>query len=138
MTRRIEGTYTDYLQSEHWREVKQRYRASRRLPQACVVCGSRQVDLHHLTYSRIGRERLTDLVPLCREHHDEAHVIRAKARAAGQKPTKKLATARQLAYIRRLGGRVPAETTFQEARKTYERLARKRQRRARERALVDK
>jgi hypothetical protein len=134
MKRRIEGHYAEYLQSEHWQEVRRQYRASRKLPQTCVVCGNQRVDLHHLTYRRIGRERLTDLVPLCREHHDEAHEIRSKARAAGQKPTQRLATARQLAYIRKLGGNVRAEMTFREARKTYERLARKKRKGAR---LID-
>lgn len=130
MKRRIDSDYAVYLRSGHWQEVKRRYRATRKLPQTCVVCGNQRVDLHHLTYRRIGRERLTDLVPLCREHHDEAHVIRANAQVAGQKPTKKLATARQLAYIRKLGGRAPAEMTFREARKTYERLARKKRKEA--------
>lgn len=63
--------YRAYLASDHWRDVKRRYRASR-LRQTCF-CGATRVDLHHRTYKRIGRERLGDLVPLCREHHAEVH-----------------------------------------------------------------
>jgi hypothetical protein len=31
------------------------------------------VELHHTTYDRLGCEKLTDLVPLCREHHELVH-----------------------------------------------------------------
>lgn len=65
--------YRAYLRSAHWRRVKERYRASK-LPQACF-CGETRVDLHHKTYKRIGRERLSDLTPLCRAHHDEEHGV---------------------------------------------------------------
>jgi hypothetical protein len=63
--------YRRYLRSAHWRDVKKRYRASK-FPQSCF-CGETRVDLHHRTYKRLGRERLSDLVPLCRKHHDEVH-----------------------------------------------------------------
>jgi hypothetical protein len=66
--------YAAYIASEHWLDVKRRYRASR-LPQCCLVCGCKSVDLHHRTYKRFGREHLTDLVPLCRDHHDECHRV---------------------------------------------------------------
>jgi hypothetical protein len=64
--------YKLYLRSPEWAEVKRRYRSSK-LPQTCVVCGSKKVDLHHKTYERLGKERLTDLVPLCRSHHKWLH-----------------------------------------------------------------
>jgi hypothetical protein len=74
-----------YLLSDHWREMKERYWATvhltgddigyykRGLPQACVVCADPNVDLHHRTYARLGEEHLTDLVALCRLHHDQLH-----------------------------------------------------------------
>jgi hypothetical protein len=44
------------------------------MPQGCQVCGAKQVDLHHRNYKRIGgKEHLSDLVPLCREHHEQVH-----------------------------------------------------------------
>ena len=75
-------SYLDYLESDHWKDMKARYRASVRpepgyreqgLPQTCIVCRDVNVDLHHKTYQRLGEEKLTDLVPLCRNHHDQLH-----------------------------------------------------------------
>lgn len=64
--------YRDYMKSAEWAEVRRRYRASK-LPQHCLTCGSKELTLHHRTYKRLGAERLTDLVPLCWEHHQELH-----------------------------------------------------------------
>jgi hypothetical protein len=130
------ASYAAYLRSDHWRDVKKRYRASA-MPQACVVCGEARVDLHHRTYERLGHEELTDLVPLCRQHHGEAHRLRVKYRHDAT------ATARQLAYITRLGGRPSAEMTPQHAKamatrvredNAYKAEQRKRRRKRRERA----
>jgi hypothetical protein len=67
-------TYMEYLLSDHWHDVKARYRSSK-LPQECLVCFDPNVDLHHRTYKRLGAERLNDLVPLCRLHHEQAHEL---------------------------------------------------------------
>jgi len=69
--------YNDYIKSSAWRAKKRKYRASK-LPQNCLVCNSKKVDLHHRTYKRLGNEWLNDLVPLCREHHQEAHSFHKK------------------------------------------------------------
>ena len=50
-----------------WRD----HRSARR--RRCQVCRSTHYDLHHRTYVRLGRERLRDLVPLCRRHHERLH-----------------------------------------------------------------
>ena len=63
--------YKDYLRSDHWREVRDRYRASD-LSQACR-CGAEKVALHHKTYVRLGQEELTDLEPLCSRCHRAEH-----------------------------------------------------------------
>jgi hypothetical protein len=66
-------SYAAYLRSPQWEAVKWRYKHSR-LPQGCQECGAKQVDLHHRTYKRIGgKEHLSDLVPLCRQHHRSIH-----------------------------------------------------------------
>jgi hypothetical protein len=65
--------YAQYLRAPHWQDVKDRYRASD-LPQACF-CGEETVDLHHMTYERIGAENLDDLAPLCRSCHQLVHVL---------------------------------------------------------------
>src|ERR1043165_4670367 len=64
--------YEEYLQSELWRQSKQRYYASE-YPKHCLICGSPDIELHHRTYVRMGNEELFDLVPLCRKHHERLH-----------------------------------------------------------------
>lgn len=65
--------YGAYLRSAHWKRTRAEYRASD-LPQDCV-CGDLETHLHHLTYERIGAERLSDLVPLCPSCHSLVHVL---------------------------------------------------------------
>jgi len=65
-------TYAEYLASDHWKGVKRRYRKrGRRM--VCEVCGSRRIQLHHHNYSRLGKEKMGDLTPLCRGHHKAVH-----------------------------------------------------------------
>lgn len=67
------ASYADYLKSPAWRDVRERYIASD-LPQVCM-CGATSWELHHTTYERVGRERLDDLIPLCRTCHADAHAL---------------------------------------------------------------
>lgn len=48
--------------------------ADQSLPQVCV-CDETEIQLHHLTYERIGDELLTDLRPLCARCHALVHVL---------------------------------------------------------------
>lgn len=64
--------YRQYLRSDHWRDLKRRYRQAP-LPQACVACGDPRYQLHHISYGRLGREPLTDLVPFCDNCHGAIH-----------------------------------------------------------------
>ena len=66
-------SYFEYLCSDQWHLTRERFRASG-LHQTCLVCFDPNVDLHHRTYSRLGKERLDDLVALCRRHHEQIHV----------------------------------------------------------------
>lgn len=69
------SSYDEYIQSAAWYAVRRRYRASD-LPQNCQLCGSDEnTVLHHRTYERVGREELTDLIPLCRECHGIVHTL---------------------------------------------------------------
>ncbi len=72
-------TYSEYLSSPHWRDLKRRYKASN-LKQTCAVCDETHIELHHNTYERMGAEFLTDLTPLCRVHHEEEHGIQRSER----------------------------------------------------------
>ncbi len=66
------GSYEEYLNSPHWRKFKSDYSQSGRT-NACVVCRSPFVELHHHTYERLGAELFDDVTPLCRKHHDGVH-----------------------------------------------------------------
>lgn len=62
------------MASSHWRAKRAEYQANR--PWQCGVLTCRRksgLQLHHLTYARLGREQLDDLIPLCPTHHKEAH-----------------------------------------------------------------
>lgn len=64
--------YREYLESDHWIELKARYRSE--WPDiACIACGFEWVQLHHLSYDRFGEERLRDLIPLCSGCHHKVH-----------------------------------------------------------------
>lgn len=68
-------SYRDYIQSERWRAVRQRYWDSK-MPKDCYVCGTAQhagMHLHHRSYKNFGNERLMDLVPLCEPCHAAVH-----------------------------------------------------------------
>lgn len=67
------ATYSDYLRSEHWR--KTRRRAVQRSGGMCKRCYAEdcRLEIHHLTYERIGRERESDLIALCASCHAKEH-----------------------------------------------------------------
>lgn len=65
-------TYREYLDSDLWKDAKRRY-ALAGLPLACIVCGEKFIQFHHITYQRLGRELPGDLLPLCRTHHEMVH-----------------------------------------------------------------
>lgn len=64
--------YREYLASDHWKAKRQEYYQSD-MPQHCIGCGKDRFELHHITYMRLGRELLGDLMPLCRECHQKVH-----------------------------------------------------------------
>ena len=62
-----------YLESEHWIEFRHAWWRAHPFAR-CSVCGcGHPLDLHHVTYARRGRERFTDVVPLCRADHNAVH-----------------------------------------------------------------
>jgi hypothetical protein len=65
-------SYSDYLKSDHWKKFRRLYQISSS-PQRCLVCGRVDYELHHTNYFRLGRETLSDVMPLCRTHHQEVH-----------------------------------------------------------------
>lgn len=61
--------YNQYIQSKNWKKVR------RKQPnKSCDVCGTtKELELHHLTYKRLGHERQDDLIWLCHDHHQGLH-----------------------------------------------------------------
>ena len=66
--------YVDYLLTPHWRDVRQR--AIKRANGFCRKCRkpSRYLEVHHLTYHRIGAELESDVIAICRQCHDLEHL----------------------------------------------------------------
>jgi len=67
--------YQEYLRTPHWREIR-----TDKLIKARWVCEECkrgeygiQLDVHHLTYDRIGNERMSDLKVLCHDCHEKVH-----------------------------------------------------------------
>lgn len=67
--------YNKYMQSSQWKRLRE-YKIEQ-AQYACEWCGitkwSVPLEVHHRTYKRLGRERLDDLLVLCKECHEKAH-----------------------------------------------------------------
>lgn len=73
MEKKFSPKYIKYINSDAWRAM--RSRVLERDSCRCRDCGhtSPRNHVHHLTYARLGRERLDDLVTLCKACHDAVH-----------------------------------------------------------------
>ena len=68
------ASYSDYLRSDHWRDLKHRFYASKLYHGHCDVCfRSLPLEIHHKSYKRLGAERLHDLIAVCRGCHEATH-----------------------------------------------------------------
>lgn len=66
--------YEAYMKSQAWSDFRNRWFNDRALPNVCVACCvTTGLELHHVTYKRLGAERLNDVVPLCHRCHVEFH-----------------------------------------------------------------
>lgn len=64
--------YVVYLQSDHWQTTRKA--ALARALHRCQVCNrDKNLDVHHRTYERVGREDAADLTVLCRDCHSLFH-----------------------------------------------------------------
>ena len=79
---RHSAEYIAYMQSDEWRSTRRI--ALTRAGNRCESCGeSHGLEVHHLTYKRLGHELPNDLRVLCEDCHDAADRTRAaKARRA--------------------------------------------------------
>lgn len=70
-------SYEAYLDSDHWKEFKRRYRMAGR-PWKCECCDRvrpGKMCLHHVSYQRLGQESFDDVRTLCNWCHKELHKI---------------------------------------------------------------
>ena len=71
------GWYADYMNSPAWVARKRRWFrehwARTHQLAACIVCGGRPVELHHMDYGLLGNEKHEDITALCRSHHARIH-----------------------------------------------------------------
>ena len=68
-----------YLDSKAWQKLRKK--VFDRDNNECVYCGSMDsLNCHHITYARLGNEKLSDLTTLCRECHGELHEIEGYSR----------------------------------------------------------
>lgn len=67
----------NYLNSHHWSLIKSA--VLKRDGLRCADCGAaddeKRLEVHHISYSRRGREDMEDLLTLCRECHEERHFV---------------------------------------------------------------
>jgi len=67
-------TYEEYINSRAWDRRRVLYFGAHR--RACRFCGdTKNVQLHHRTYVRMGAELDDDLVPLCQQCHSMVHQL---------------------------------------------------------------
>ena len=66
--------YNDYLKTKHWQRFRKR--ALKRADNHCQLCASvLDLNVRHNSYERIGRERKSDVIVLCRRCHKHYHGI---------------------------------------------------------------
>lgn len=64
--------YQTYLKSPAWLQLRARIFRSRGF--SCEICQSKKnLQLHHVTYERLGYEKDEDVMILCRKCHEKAH-----------------------------------------------------------------
>jgi hypothetical protein len=82
-------SYEDYLESQHWRSFRKLVLDTQRVRSGlehnvCESCLSAKdgikLQLHHLTYARMGNERIEDVKVICRECHQKVHSVKSDPR----------------------------------------------------------
>lgn len=93
--------HDDYLKTKHWQRVRKR--ALKRADNHCQLCNSvYDLNAHHNSYERIGRERKSDVVVLCMRCHKHYHGIMPST-AGNIPPIGDLANLRKVLHINHAG-----------------------------------
>ena len=64
--------YKSYLKSQHWDLIRSRVIQNHPYCEMCKK-SKKPLQVHHLSYKRIGYEKDSDLIPLCAECHAAVH-----------------------------------------------------------------
>lgn len=85
-------TYSEYLKTKHWNNIKQQMYKKYRYH--CCVCGwSHGIQIHHKTYERVGNESLDDLIYICKAchklYHDNPDLFKGKELVNSPRGTRK-------------------------------------------------
>lgn len=71
---KVRVDHATYMKSPEWAALRRRYYS--KYPAKCFCCSTtKNLNLHHKTYNRLGNERLSDLVPLCEPCHKAVHEL---------------------------------------------------------------
>ncbi len=67
--------YREYLKTNHWKQVREK--AIKKAGFKCQLCNSfsKFLNVHHRDYDRLGNERDTDVIALCKTCHEKFHDI---------------------------------------------------------------
>jgi 5-methylcytosine-specific restriction endonuclease McrA len=76
-------TYQGYINSGSWRDNPARLAELKAADFRCRLCyaskDDAQLEVHHRTYARLGREQVGDLITLCKEcHHIVTDMLRRR------------------------------------------------------------
>jgi hypothetical protein len=81
-TSEICTSYQSYLHSNHWKNIKARFKKSKLYNSKCFICERKKNDkdhtnfhIHHRSYINIGKELDRDLVLLCPSCHSDVHKV---------------------------------------------------------------
>jgi 5-methylcytosine-specific restriction endonuclease McrA len=65
-------TYNEYLREQHWLDT--RILKMIHADFLCEKCGKPGTEIHHLHYASLWREKMSDLLLLCRPCHSAFHL----------------------------------------------------------------
>lgn len=101
--------YANYLKSQHWALTRSRIIQNHPY---CEMCKSadKPLQVHHLSYKRLGEEKDSDLTPLCDECHAAVHqmekidavkLLRSKSKTQSDKLKPKRKTCKGCIFYKR-------------------------------------
>ena len=71
---KVMSTYKKYLKGSHWSDFKTKTYNSGKGKRRCAVCGSyEKLNIYHTSYKRLGKEKASDVMILCKNCHNDYH-----------------------------------------------------------------